>query len=117
MTNEQYTELALRTAPHVTDIHIEPRNEYLLLGVIGLAGEAGELLELVKKHIFHGHPLDPQKVLKELGDVEWYANLLRDYFGFTLEQVHEANIAKLAARYPNGFFSSERSQNRAAGDE
>ncbi len=117
MTNEEYRELALRTAPRAENIHIEAKHENLLLAVIGLAGEVGEILEHVKKHIFHGHQLDPDKLLKEMGDVEWYANLLREYFGFTLEQVHAANIAKLAARYPEGFFSSARSLHRAEGDE
>lgn len=117
MDNKTYAELAMRTAPDGSHIHIEPKHENLILGVIGLAGEVGELLEVVKKHLFHHHPLDETRVLKEMGDIEWYLNLLRTHFGFTLEQVHQTNIDKLAARYPEGFFSPERSMNRAAGDE
>jgi len=83
----------------------------LNLSAMGLAGEAGEFVDLVKKHLFHGHPLDVGKAKKELGDVLWYVAFAASALGFDLSDVAEANIAKLKARYPDGF-SSEASLNR-----
>lgn len=83
------------------------------LGVwaLGLAGESGEVADLIKKHLGHGHSLDKGKLTKELGDVLWYIAVLSSEVGMSLEEVAEANLAKLRARYPEGF-STERSLNR-----
>ena len=119
MTNEEYRELALRTAPTIP-IALTQQQVLLLLAQCGLAGETGEVCEIIKKHVFHGHPWSEEtrlKLVKELGDVEWYANLLRSSIETTLEEIHEVNIVKLAARYPEGFFSTVRSLVRAASDE
>lgn len=121
MNNIEYTELANRTAPGADEIDITPAQKRLLLGALGLCGESGEVAEMVKKHVFHGHPFDAEKVkllVKELGDVLWYLNYMAGQSaGVALSEVMEANIAKLAARYPEGFFTSARSQHRAVGDE
>ena len=121
---QDYADLALRTAPDQTpkqrtrDIEITGEQKQLLLGAIGLAGEAGEAAEVVKKHVFHQHPLDSIKLLKELGDVLWYTNYLAvRCLGLTLLDVMRENIKKLSARYPEGFFTPRRSIARAAGDE
>lgn len=79
--------------------------------VYGLAGETGELIDLLKKHLFHGHPLDLKKARSEIGDVLHYLAVLTHVLGFTLSDVAEGNIAKLEARYPDGF-SSAASLNR-----
>ena len=79
---------------------------------LGIAGEAGEVADLVKKEYFHGHPRDPDKMLKELGDVLYYLSVQAWFYGYTLEEVARANNEKLAARYPNGF-ETERSLNRS----
>lgn len=114
-----YSNLALKSAPdRDIDLHASHHQLQLLLGAIGLTGEAGETAEVVKKHVFHGYPLDRIKLEKELGDVLWYLNFLAIRgCGCGLQQIMESNINKLAARYPEGFFSTERSINRAAGDE
>ncbi len=78
---------------------------------LGVAGEAGEVADLVKKEYFHDHPRNPLKVLEELGDTLFYIAMTAYYYGFTLEEVALENNRKLAARYPNGF-ESERSINR-----
>ena len=75
----------------------------LSIGALGLGGEAGEVQELVKKHLYHGKDLDREKMLLELGDVLWYIMFSADAIGFTLEDVALANSKKLRARYPNGF--------------
>jgi len=83
---------------------------YIVPG-LGVTGEAGEVADLIKKHVGHGHPLDKEKLAKELGDVLWYVGVLAHVAGFTLEQIAEINRTKLLERYPNGFEES-RSINR-----
>lgn len=85
--------------------------ERLLLGALGLAGEAGEVADSLKKMLFHGHPLDVSAVCDELGDVMWYVTFLCDTLDFTLEEVMAANVEKRARRYPAGW-DPERSINR-----
>lgn len=79
---------------------------------MGLAGESGELIDILKKHVYHGHALDMEAAKKELGDVLWYVAVLASELGFKLSEVAEANIEKLEKRYTNGF-SREASINRA----
>lgn len=79
---------------------------------IGVAGEAGELLDLVKKTVINNHPLDRAKVVKELGDIEYYLEALRQTVGVTREEVIEGNLSKLFARY-GGTYSDEASIARA----
>jgi NTP pyrophosphatase (non-canonical NTP hydrolase) len=78
---------------------------------LGLAGEAGEVADLIKKELGHGHPADPAKVAIELGDVLWYIAVLADEYDLTLSDIATMNIIKLKNRYPEGF-STERSLNR-----
>jgi len=79
---------------------------------LGLAGEAGEVADLVKKSAFQGHELPIDKLAKELGDLLWYLNLMADCIGFDLEQIAEMNIDKLYSRYKDGVFSEQQSINR-----
>lgn len=74
-----------------------------MIWAMGLAGEAGEVADYLKKVFGHGHPLDREKVRKELGDVRWYGAVLAAAFDFTEEEIEQANVAKLRARYPLGF--------------
>ena len=116
---EEYQKIALRTSPNPELLSTDGRQRMLLLGSLGLCGEAGELAEIIKKHVFHGHPLDPDtaiRLIKEMGDCLWYLNYLASLFNITLDDVASVNIAKLAARYPENAFSTDRSQNRQAGD-
>ena len=88
----------------------------LLNGCMGMCGEAGECIDLLKKHMMQGHELDREKMIKEIGDVLWYVAEAASALGVTLDEVAERNIAKLKARYPDGF-SSEKSINRAPENE
>lgn len=107
MRMSEYQELAVRTMAR--DLH--PRVHRAVVG-LGIAGEAGEVADLIKKEVGHGHPADVDKILHELGDVLWYVAAVADAYDLGLEHVAQANIAKLQARYPEGF-STERSLNRA----
>ena len=83
----------------------------LLNGVMGLCGEAGECIDLVKKHLHQGHELDRSKLCKELGDVAWYLAEAAYALDVSLEEVLRMNLDKLKKRYPQGF-DSEKSINR-----
>ncbi len=72
---------------------------------LGIAGEAGEVAEHVKKYLGHGHELDRVKVAKELFDVQWYCARLADSIGLKLSEVADLGFAKLKARYPEKFES------------
>jgi NTP pyrophosphatase (non-canonical NTP hydrolase) len=105
MTLDEYQREAMRTAG----------NGDLAIWALGVAGEAGEVADMVKKIVGHGHPMDREKLVKELGDVLWYVAVLADKIGAPLREVAVANMAKLRARYPDGF-SEARSLNREAGE-
>lgn len=81
-------------------------------GILGLNGEAGELIDHLKKAKFQGHSMDYKKLLDELSDVLWYCAELATGLGTDLENVARYNIDKLKRRYPEGKFSVERSVNR-----
>jgi len=79
---------------------------------LGVAGEAGEVADYIKKVLLHGHELDKDKLVGELGDVLWYIALGASTIGIELHEVDARNIEKLRKRYPNGF-STEASINRS----
>ena len=111
MTINEYQKEALRTASGMSQEY--PR---LLNGLMGLNGEAGECIDILKKkHLFQGHDLDKNHVAKELGDVAWYLAVSADAIGCDLESVSQMNVDKLRARYPNGF-DTEHSLHRAKND-
>ena len=109
MTANDYQLAALRTAG-TTNL-----KELLTNGVMGLVGESGECVDLVKKHLFQKHTLDREHLAKELGDVAWYLAVTAHAIDFPLERVLQMNVDKLRARYPDGF-SEDRSRNREEGD-
>lgn len=82
---------------------------------MGLNGEAGEAIDILKKHLYQGHELDREHLAKELGDVAWYLAVTADALGYTLEDILQMNVQKLRARYPDGF-DSDRSVHRKEGD-
>ena len=115
MTPNEYQRNAMRTASGISTSC--PEN-LLLQGVMGMSGESGEALDIVKKVMFQGHELNEatkEHLIRELGDVLWYVATTAEALGVPLETVMQANIDKLRARYPMAF-DSERSQHREEGD-
>ena len=107
MTGTDYQRAAMRTA------NVECK---LLSNCgLGLTGEAGEVADEIKKFLFHGHPLNTEKVVKELGDVMWYIALTCDVLHLSLDDVMRLNVEKLLKRYPDGF-DSDKSLHRMEGD-
>lgn len=78
-------------------------NEQLASAALGIAGEAGEVADVIKKHLFHGHDLDRKKLLKELGDVRYYMEWILLLVNSTITEVEEMNTNKLMERYSDGF--------------
>lgn len=110
MTINEYQQAALRTANKNLN-----STEQLTNGLMGLNGEAGECIDILKKHLFQGHDLDRRHIAMELGDVAWYLVVSAHAVGYDLETIMEMNVAKLYARYPDGF-DAEHSINRRATD-
>lgn len=84
---------------------------HLLHMAVGISGEAGELLDAVKKAAIYNKPLDRENVIEELGDLEFYMEGLRAELGITREQTLQANIDKLSVRYKKGY-SDKAAQDR-----
>lgn len=107
MDGNKYQELAMRTnRPEAT------QEQNLINGCLGLAGEAGEVCDIVKKYMFQGHKFETHNIVDELGDVLWYVALTAQSIGCSLNAIMEHNVNKLKKRYPDGF-DEERSINRA----
>lgn len=103
MELNKYQELSSKTANN---------HEYALANFgLGIAGESGEVADLIKKAVFHNHNIDKENICKELGDVLWYLSQIASLAGIELDEVAIKNIEKLKQRYPDGF-STERSINR-----
>lgn len=114
MTINEYQNKAMRTASKINE-DMAGGLGLVVQGVLGLCGEAGECADLVKKCVFQGKVLDKEHLAKELGDVAWYLAVAAQAIGYDLETVMQMNIAKLEARYPNGF-EVQKSEHRAEGD-
>ena len=91
------------------------KKDVLINGVMGLCGESGEVIDIVKKHLAQGHELDKEKLAKELGDIAWYLAEAATALDLNLEDIFQANIEKLKKRYPEGF-EKEKSINRSNDD-
>ena len=107
MTVNEYQKMALTTLNPALG-----KQDVLINGVMGLCGESGEAIDIVKKHLAQGHPLDREGLIKELGDVAGYLAETAWALDVPLEAVLQRNLDKLRARYPEGF-DSERLIGRA----
>ena len=108
MTINEYQKLALTTLNKELG-----KKDVLINGVMGLCGESGEAIDIVKKHLAQGHELDREHLIKELGDIAWYLAEAATALDLPLEQIFQENIDKLKKRYPEGFEvkkSIERTQ-------
>lgn len=108
---ESYTDLALKTL----NKDVFEQKDLILNASLGLSGEVGEVNDIIKKYMYHGHKLDDdtkEKIILELGDVCWYVALMAWAIDKTkFEDVLNKNIAKLEKRY-HGEFTTEKSVNR-----
>lgn len=115
ITSQNYVKSATKTESPITEAMIdrltEPQTIRLLHAAMGLSTEAGEFMDMLKKHIFYGKPLDLVNAKEEIGDTMWYTALAIDVLQTTLDEVMTVNIEKLAFRYPEKF-TEFRAENR-----
>lgn len=90
-----------------TRSHMAAYNAELLEAAIGTAAEAGEVLDVIKKHVFYGKELDREALVLEMGDCYNYLAKLAYIRGISLDEVRAKNIEKLKKRYPSGGYSPE----------
>ncbi len=108
MTGREYQQLAMVTLnPGLSN------KDVLINSVMGLCGESGEAIDIVKKWLAQGHELDKEHLAKELGDIAWYLAEAATALDMQLDDIFQANIDKLRKRYPDGF-STQRSVTRSA---
>jgi len=79
------------------------KSRVLLNGAMGACGEAGEIMDLLKKWMFHGHDIDVDKLRKEIGDLQFYVSQMADGIDTPLQEIAVGNVTKLSKRYPDGF--------------
>lgn len=79
---------------------------------MGLAGEIGEVIDIMKKHIYQGKELDITDVIEEVGDVLWYIANFCNVNNITMDECMESNIKKLRKRFPNGFTVKDANQRK-----
>lgn len=106
-----YQQDILKYAPDYSDHKIN-----LSYAAMGLCGESGETSEIIKKFVYHDHPIVCEHLARELGDVLWYVSYIAHLFGYPLGKIMAMNQEKLAKRYPDGKFDADRSRNREEGD-
>ncbi|MEG2623513.1 MAG: nucleoside triphosphate pyrophosphohydrolase family protein [Clostridia bacterium] len=106
MNLNEFQKLSRRTKPK----DIMP-SSLMQNAALGIAGEAGEVADIIKKTMYQCHPLDKEKLVEELGDVLYYIAMMADVLCYGLDEIAEKNIEKLRRRYPDGF-DPERSIHR-----
>ena len=110
MRVNEYQKAAMATLNPALD-----KKDVLVNSVMGLCGESGEAIDIVKKWLMQGHELDKDHLIKELGDVAWYLAEAATALDVPLETVLQGNLDKLRQRFPNGF-DTDASVHRKEGD-
>ena len=115
MLESKYDEMtsALSKSGSAIIKELNPTKADLLHMAVGVAGEAGELLDAVKKATIYNKTIDYENMIEELGDLEFYMSRIRQIIGVTRDEVLEHNYKKLSKRYALGKYSNEQAQDRA----
>ena len=110
-----YAEMVKALAKPGADIiaALTPATMHNLHMAVGVSGEAGELLDAVKKSTIYTKELDRENVVEELGDLEFYMEGLRQQLGITREETIAHNVQKLSKRYASLKYSDKAAQERA----
>jgi len=105
MDSNKYLELSNRTCKHISEegVVILPEMYDLLHATLGISGEAGELLDAVKKSFIYNKELDFVNAKEELGDILWYVALACRTLGVSFDEIMQMNIDKLTKRYPEKY--------------
>lgn len=114
MTFDEYQREAKRTMTRADGEELGSALHGAIMG-LGLSGEAGEVADLLKKKLGHGHRVTLAEMEKELGDVLWYLAAVSEWWGIDLDEVARLNIEKLRKRYPDGFTHKASRERSTAG--
>ena len=98
MQVNEYQKAAMATLNLALD-----KKDVLINSIMGLCGESGEAIDIVKKWLMQGDELDKEHLVRELGDVAWYLAEAATALDIPLEAVFQGNLDKLRQRFPNGF--------------
>ena len=98
MQVNEYQKAAMATLNLALD-----KKDVLINSIMGLCGESGEAIDIVKKWLMQGHELDKEHLVREFGDVAWYLAEAATALDIPLEAVFQGNLDKLRQRFPNGF--------------
>ena len=111
----QFEKMTLALAKDGADIvkNLTPEQANLWHMATGIGGEAGEVEDVIKKHVIYQKPLDVENVKEELGDLLFYMSNLMQSVGLSFEEVLQHNVDKLSVRYSSGKYSNSQAQERA----
>ena len=101
MQVNEYQKAAMATLNPALD-----KKDVLINSVMGLCGESGEAIDIVKKWLMQGHDPDKDHLIKELGDIAWYLAEAATALDVPLDTILQGNLDKLHKRYPDGFSTS-----------
>lgn len=112
---QSYSEFVQNLCKSGTDIlnQLQCHEAHLVHMAMGVSGEAGELLDAIKKATIYRKPLDKENVIEECGDILFFVQGILNYYCLTLDDAVEQNRAKLSKRYSAGKYSNEQAQQRA----
>lgn len=120
MSPKEYQDLAVTTAKMFPEgMMVAPQLSNILHATLGIAGEAGELVDAVKKTVIYNKPLDLVNFREELGDILWYVALGCHAADLNMEEIMQENIAKLKKRYPEKYTDAaaiERADKKETGE-
>ena len=110
-----FNKMTLALAKGGEDIlkNLTPEQANMWHMVTGIGGEAGEIVDCIKKHVIYQKPLDIENIKEELGDLLFYMSNLMQSVGLSFEEVLQHNIDKLSVRYSSGKYSNQQAQERA----
>jgi NTP pyrophosphatase (non-canonical NTP hydrolase) len=111
MTHKELVTALVKPGQNIVD-SLTPRSAHLLHMAAGISGEAGEILDAIKKVAIYGKEVDREHVVEELGDLEFYMEGMRQELGITREETLEHNISKLTTRYHSLRYSDQHAIER-----
>ena len=111
----EFTEMVYKLVkdPQTIKNDMPPSGYGLMHGALGVAGEAGEIVDCIKKHVVYNQSLNCDNLIEELGDIEFFLEYIRQLTHITRESTLRANIAKLKTRYANLEYSDQQAKDRA----
>jgi NTP pyrophosphatase (non-canonical NTP hydrolase) len=111
MTHEELVRRLLKPAEEISNEMTQAKANFLHLA-LGISGEAGEIVDAIKKHVIYDQPLSHANLAEELGDMEFYLEGLRQELEITREYIIMGNIHKLKQRYHSLSYSNQQAQER-----